>query len=587
MIQATSNNASLIEAEKIRTNYHSMPGAIFGSAVAAVLMSIVLYEVVNPFLIWSWLGAVGALTILRTALWRRFLWVNPKPDNIRQWGIYAIIVYGLSGTLWGVGNVLLYSPGNVAHQLFLLFGTIGIGLGAAYAQVSYVPTFYAFLYPALGLAALSFFRESDTIHVMLGIMALVYLGFTSRFVHDLHRSFVDSVKLRFENLALIEGLRREKLVAEEANAAKSRFLASASHDLRQPLHAMSLFVQCLEDGELPPSARATLGNVRRATDTMEELFNSLLDVSKIDAGVVLANISVVPVAPILKRVFDEFLPVAEAKGLQLRMRNALLYVKTDPVLFERILRNFVSNAVHHTLRGTVLLVCRRRNKDVRVEIWDTGPGIPEDKRQDIFREFYQLGNPERDRAKGLGLGLAIVDRLAKLLNHPILLRSQLGRGSMFAILLPRGQADECVPLAAPPDVFAMVELQGKWVVVIDDEVAVQQGMESLLQKWFCDVTVAGSWIEMQERLVQSKRVPDLIISDYRLRDGENGIKVIQAIRNEYNADIPALLVTGDTGPERLREAQASGLPLLHKPLRPAKLLTLMSSLLVDHKRGRR
>lgn len=582
MLRASSDNALLIEAEKIRTIYQSMPGAIIGNATAATLMSVVLYEVVNPLLIWAWLGSVGVLMIQRMLLWRRFFQAQPKPDDIRSWGKHAIVLYGLSGTLWGVANILLYAPDNVAHQLFLLISTIGVGLGAAYAQVSYLPAFYAFLYPALGLAALSFFRESDTIHVMLGIMTLVYLAFISRFVHNLHRSFVDSVKLRFENLALIEDLRREKLAAEEANMAKSRFLAAASHDLRQPLHAMSLFVQTLEESELPRSERATLGNVRRATDAMEELFSTLLDVSKIDAGIVLANISVVPLSPIIKRVFDEFLPVAKEKGLRLRMRNQTLYAKTDPVLLERILRNFVSNAVHHTSRGAVLLACRPRATNVSVEVWDTGPGIPEDKRKDIFGEFYQLRNPERDRAKGLGLGLAIVDRLVKLLNHPITLRSQVGRGSVFSVLLPCGRAEEYVPAEIPPLTFSRVDLQGKWVVVIDNEIAVQQGMESLLQKWLCDVTVAGSWTELQEQLVHSTRVPDLIISDYRLRNYENGIQAIMEIRSEYNSDIPALLVTGDTGPERLREAQASGVALLHKPLRPARLLTLMTSLLAEH-----
>jgi CheY-like chemotaxis protein len=337
----------------------------------------------------------------------------------------------------------------------------------------------------------------------------------------------------------------------------------------------------LEESELPRSERATLNNVRRATDAMEDLFNALLDVSKLDAGIVLANTAVVPLAPILDRVFAEYLPVAQAKGLRLRKRYLNLYVKTDPMLFERIVRNLVSNAVRYTPAGSVLLACRSCQAGVRVEVWDTGPGIPPDKHEEIFREFYQLGNPERDRSKGLGLGLAIVDRLSKLLNHPIALRTKIGRGSMFSVWLPSGNPREYVPVQTSAQSFVKVDLQGKWVVVVDDEMAVQQGMESLLRKWLCEVTVAGSWAEMQQRLADSTRVPDLIISDYRLRDNENGIQVVQAIRNEFNTDIPALLITGDTGPERLREAQASGLPLLHKPLSPARLRTLMASLLAE------
>jgi CheY-like chemotaxis protein len=231
-----------------------------------------------------------------------------------------------------------------------------------------------------------------------------------------------------------------------------------------------------------------------------------------------------------------------------------------------------------------VLGCRRAGDAVRIEVWDTGKGIPADRHDEIFHEFYQLDNPERDRRKGLGLGLAIVKRLARLLNYPVSVRSVVGKGSVFSITLPRGSRNDYVPIEAPPEAAAF-DLSHSLVLVIDDETAVQEGMATLLRKWQCDVLTAGSGAEMMSKLVTLQRLPDLIVSDYRLRGTENGIQVVEMLRNEFNVDIPALLVTGDTAPDRLREAEASGLHILHKPLNPARLRTLITHLLREHTRA--
>jgi signal transduction histidine kinase len=238
--------------------------------------------------------------------------------------------------------------------------------------------------------------------------------------------------------------------------------------------------------------------------------------------------------------------------------------------------------VRYTDRGGVVLGCRRRGNTVRIEVWDTGRGIPAERHAEIFREFYQLENPERDRRKGLGLGLAIVERLSRLLDHPVELRSTVGKGSMFAITVPLGARENYVPIESNPDTAGVFDLAGALVLVIDDEGAVQEGMAALLRKWQCEVLTAGSGKEMLQQLINVQRLPDLIVSDYRLRGGENGIEVVELLRNEFNVDIPALLVTGDTAPDRLRDAEASGLPILHKPLNPARLRTLIANLLREH-----
>jgi len=592
VVASHADHTAEIEAEKIRTHYRSMPAAFIGIAFVATITAAAIPMPANPLWLYGWLGGVYALSIARFAVWRAYHKANPPPEQARRWGRYAVIVYALSGFIWGFGNIILYPPGHVEYQLLLLFVALGAAMGALVGQVSYMPTFYWFMYPLILLSVGSFLRDPDGIHIAFSLLMLVYLAVGTRLALNLHRSYLESLYLRFQNVDLIENLQKQKAAAvsalqsaEESSRAKSRFLAAASHDLRQPLHALSLFVQSLEEAELPRSERKTLENVRRATDAMEELFNALLDVSKLDAGIVEVNRAVVPVRPILERVVGEYKPVAEAKGLRLRSRCRDVYVRTDAVLLERIVRNLVSNAICYTDAGSVLIGCRKARTGVRIDVWDTGPGIPANQRELIFHEFYQAGNPERDRRKGLGLGLAIVDRLSRLLDHPVSVRSQEGRGSVFRVDLPAGDPADYVADSPEPSSVAKADLAGRWIIVIDDELAVQQGAEAVLRKWKCEVTVAGSLAELQACFADTDRVPDLIISDYRLRGNENGIQVIRAIRQEYNIEIPAVLITGDTGPDRLREAQASGLPLLHKPLGPARLRTLLASLLTDN--GRR
>jgi CheY-like chemotaxis protein/anti-sigma regulatory factor (Ser/Thr protein kinase) len=253
-------------------------------------------------------------------------------------------------------------------------------------------------------------------------------------------------------------------------------------------------------------------------------------------------------------------------------------VRSDPTLLEEIVGNFVSNAVSYTREGRIVVGCRRARGMLRIEVWDTGPGIPRDRQEDVFRDFVQLGNPERDRRQGLGLGLSIVQRLSRLLDHPIELRSVPGRGSVFRVAVPIGIPEEA---EAPAEVEAPIlePFDGRLIVVVDDDAAVVTAMETLLAQWGCEVASADSGARILGKLATATRRPDLILCDYRLRGGENGAQVIADIRAEFNEDIAAALITGDTDPERLKEARASGLPLLHKPVKAPRLRALMARLL--------
>ncbi|WP_187435752.1 MASE1 domain-containing protein [Bradyrhizobium hipponense] len=369
---------------------------------------------------------------------------------------------------------------------------------------------------------------------------------------------------------------------ELANAAKSRFFAMASHDLRQPLHALGLFVAQLRTPLKSGERTKTIEQIDATRKEMDEMFNSLLDISRLDAGILTPKITEFPIARLLQTIETRFDRATREKGLRLRVRRSDAWVRSDAMLLERILLNLVSNAVRYTLRGGVIVGCRRRGEMLRIEVWDSGPGIPEDQKQNIFGEFFRVPAPEPNRYGGLGLGLAIVDRLRLLLNHQIDLASTVGRGSRFAILVPK--ADECATSAEPvdsprPTAFAV---EGRVVLVIADAPMVQQGTAGLLSNWGYSVLTAGSDEAALVRLAEHQQRPDLIISDYHLASGTTGIRAIEQINAALGSSIPAILISGDTAPEPLRDANDRGYSLLHKPVDPMRLRAVMHELFRDH-----
>jgi signal transduction histidine kinase/DNA-binding NarL/FixJ family response regulator len=368
---------------------------------------------------------------------------------------------------------------------------------------------------------------------------------------------------------------------ELANLAKSRFLAAASHDLRQPLHALNLFLD-QRRSETDQVERSRLdAQIDAAVAAMNELFNALLDISKLDAGVLAPSVSEFPVDHLLKRIETTFVATARENGLRLRVVSSRAWVRSDFILLERILLNLVSNAVRYTERGGVVIGCRHRNGRLRIDVCDSGIGIPENQRRNIFGEFYQLDGAEKDRHGGLGLGLAIVDRLCGLLGHPIELTSSVGRGSRFSVSVPSvpaGTAEASLDVSR-----ALVDSEhGKLVMVIDDDELVRDGTRGLLKSWGCLVVTAESEDAAMTLADHGKR-PDLIISDYHLAHGKAGFELIDRLRRACGAQIPAFLISGDTAPERLREASAGGYYLLHKPVLPITLRSVVSQLLKNQR----
>jgi signal transduction histidine kinase/CheY-like chemotaxis protein len=375
-------------------------------------------------------------------------------------------------------------------------------------------------------------------------------------------------------------LSAQKELAEAAALAKSRFLAAASHDLRQPMHALNLYLGALDRFELPDAARPVMASARECARTMDDMFRALLDISKLDASAMQANISTFAIAPLLEKIKNGFVQQAHAKGLELRVAPCSAFVASDPELLERVLANLVSNAVRYTESGKILLGCRRTATGLRVGVYDTGAGIAQDLQRAVFEEFFQVDNPERDRAQGLGLGLAIVQRLGALLHAPLALTSRLGRGSVFSIEVPRAQPAVAAPLEA---VFALRgqhgTLKDALIAVIDDEPLILDATALVLRQWGCTVLTATSGTEAIERLSLCDRAPDAIVCDHRLRGTETGVDVIAAIRMEFNSEIPAVLITGDTSPQRIQSILSTGIPVLNKPLQDHVLMDALLRLL--------
>ena len=368
-----------------------------------------------------------------------------------------------------------------------------------------------------------------------------------------------------------EALQRAKEEAERANLAKTKFLAAASHDLRQPVQSLFFFTAALA-AQVSPRGIEALRHLERGLDALKGLLDSLLDVSRLDAGQVTPSVEDFPVSDVLDEIAAAYAPVAGAKGLLWRVAPCDAVVRSDRALLSRMLRNLVENALRYTVEGAVALDCRSDGAALTVTVRDSGIGIPPDQLDRIWEEFHQVGNPERVRTQGLCLGLAIVRRLSALLGHPVEVRSMAGRGSEFRIRVPLGTA-AAMPAAALSGPVA--NGAGRFAVLVDDDAIVLMGLRAILTEWGYDVLAAGSADQALEQLAANGRRPDIVIADYRLREGRVGTEAILRVRALHGADVPGVILTGETGPECLQDAARHGFTVVHKPVTPRQLGTAL------------
>ena len=537
-----------------------------------------------------WLSLALGLSGLRTLLVWWFIYTTPRDEDLLLWDrIYLFAVF-LTGLVWGLSGFLLYPPDNYIYQVMISFVVGGISASATASLSPRLPAIWLAVSPAMGLLIVGFLMDPTEGHVPMAILLILYFLVLMNIGRSMNRQVVEALSLRFENRDLVVSL--EKTVqqldearreAERSSRAKTRFLAAASHDLRQPVHALRLFTAALSrKAEADATEREIVDKVDRSLDVIGDLLNSLLDISKLDAEIVEVNEEKIALRGYLSQIINEFEIEAEDKGLSLRLSVPDMDVTSDPSLLGQIVRNLLSNAIRYTSQGGILLAVRRRAGHARIEVWDTGVGIEEPHAQEIFQEFFQLHNAARDHQGGLGLGLSIVKRTCDLLGYQVELCSRPGLGSRFAVPVPlaleQGHLRE-----VHVDLSADADLSGIQVLLVEDDAHSAEAMALLLAKWGARSAHASNIETIDVALRHLGTVPDLILTDYRLPDDKTGSDAIERARTILEKDVPAIIVTGDTGPERLRTLREIGVQWLHKPVQPAQLRSVIRHLVAGQR----
>ena len=575
--------ATKVRREQITSLYRQLPISIGGTLIGMLVLAAAMWRVSPHVPLLGWCVFVSANQGWRALLHARFFRADVPDATIDRWALYWATGAGISGLLWGSTAFLFLSSTEPHYQVVLTVLVFGVTTGAVPLIASDRWSFYAFVVPALLPYVLRNAFEDDVSSGLLMVIEFVVMLAIISFGRNYNRLLTRSLQDRFQNEALAERLQQQNLelaaareTAEAASRSKTQFFAAASHDLRQPLHALGLFASALNDRAHDPGVTRLVASVKASVSALDSLFNELLDISKIDAGVIEPNLEYFRASSVLDRLRSDFEPEASEKGLRLSVRPCTAYLHGDPVLLERILRNLLSNALRYTERGGVLLGCRRRGERIVFEVWDSGTGIPGDQQRRVFEEFYQIGNPERSNKRGLGLGLSIVKRLSDLLGYKIELASRSGRGTVFRFSIALGMPPEPAPCARPAEP-PRDNIAGGVIVVIDDDASIVDGMTWLLSDWGAEVITSATGTDVIEKVYAAGRLPDMIIADYRLAGGRTGAHVIDELRRELDPEIPAILLTGSTTPECVEEASRFGCSLLLKPADPDMLCTLIAS----------
>jgi two-component system, sensor histidine kinase len=395
------------------------------------------------------------------------------------------------------------------------------------------------------------------------------------------RNRTQQLKQALQSLEKTNGsLSQAKQQAEAASSLKSSVLISVTHDLLQPLNAARLTLSALDEMIASPKGLLLTEQIDRSLATLEDLLRTLLDISKLDAGVLKPEVRPVSISTLFEPLRQEFTPVAAKRHLVLRIEPSTETVLSDPMMLRRILQNLLANALRYTQRGSVLMGCRLKGADLSIEVHDTGPGIPEAQREAIFMEF-QRGETSIGADAGIGLGLSIVRRFATALGHEIHLKSRLGRGSMFGVTVPRTSAPEEAASSREPALPETVygSMEAARILLIENDLSSAEGLASLLEKWGCDVAIATSAAEALDSIKALDEVPDVIIADLHLDNGETGIEAVEEIRNAIKTNVPAIIVTADYSAKAASDAASFGHELLKKPIKPAEMRSLLSFLL--------
>ena len=574
----------------VQSTFDYAPTAMAGYAAGVGVVAALFWGLAPWAVMMPWLLAFVLMVLIRLLVLRAFRRAAPsRIEDWQRWLLRSNIGTLAAAAFWGATGWVfyVYSGGLQQTGLIIIIYTFCV---VAIPVLSIQPRLYL-AFGALSLLPLvvRIVLVGDRFHYQLASELVLIITLTTLLANTYRQTLQRAIELKVKADGLSAELRIETLAAdaarqqaEVANRAKTQFFTAASHDLRQPLHAMGLFAEALRQRVHEPEVAQLVNSINESVDALEGLFSELLDITRIDSGGIEVHAQHFVVGDIFRKLRLHFEPAAFEKGLALRLRGDKRVLFGDPLLVERILRNLVSNAIRYTNDGSVLVSCRQRGGKLLLQVWDTGVGIREQERGRIFEEFYQVPNsvavsPEQRR--GLGLGLAIVKRLAGLMDAPLAVRSRPGHGTVFSLELPPGQVPRADATLVPGKGPIRLTLEGRLIVIVEDEPAVRAGLEVLLRGWgaeimsFDSVSESARWAaSAAPELVK----PDLLIVDYRLEEGKNGVDAIKGLRARFGAAVPAILVTGSTMTGHDKEAQLHDFHLLIKPVVPNKLRAMIA-----------
>lgn len=562
--------AQATDLARVETIARQRPAALAWSLGLMAWAVFVLWGHAPASQLLTWWGANAVFALWRLVTWRGAAREAP-PADARGWLNASARANILAGLIWGVGALAFLD--NADTGIFVLFMLVLTALtcGAAISLAAWLPSVIAFCLPVIGLVAVKVLML-DLLHgPLIAASCLVYFAFVVTVARNYANVVSDAIVLRLENEALLAEAERQNATVARVSRERSRFFAAVSHDLRQPLYAMGLLLDSLGKRLEAPAQRKLHTDIKRSHHALDDLFSSLLDVAELDSAEIPIRPTDFRIDELAATVAAEFEPGIMTKGLRLELDLEPVWVHTDRLLLSRILRNLLSNAVKFTAEGAIFLGVTRSTDDaIELIVRDAGRGIAAEHQARIFDEHFQIGNPERDRTKGLGLGLFVVRRLCETLSLDLSLDSAAGQGSTFTLRLPA--APDQTPAGVGTRAFG-----GLHVLFIDDEPDIRRGMRILLEDHDCRVTAGESADAALAGLPADARPVDIVLSDYRLRDGHDGIEAIARVRAALDPELPAMLITGDTDPAIGARAADADLILLHKPVAPDSLLKAIAN----------
>lgn len=568
--------------EKIRA--HSIwyiaqcaPKYLAGMLLLPLLTFFVVLEHVPLWLSGSWVIASYLLALLRYLM---IVKIKPLPLeelDITYWGRMLTLTSFASGCLWGLAVVLFFVPDSLGVQLYMYLTVFAMTSMTMILYAYWISAYYAFALPSLAGVFTSLVMEGSAEYYAFAAITVLFATLVIQVARSQRLLANESLELRFRQGELMEELKMQKEAAESANLSKSKFLAAASHDLRQPLHSIGLFTAALGNRSIDAEERALIENIDSAVVSLDSLLNSLLDISKLDAGVISPKLEHISLSSTVQNLATEYEPQARAKGLSWTLHGSDAVARSDPGLLDTILRNLISNAIRYTDTGSITIAFHQDSDGVTIEITDSGIGIPASRQSDIFQEFFQLSNPGRDSAKGVGLGLAIVDRLARLLEIGVTLQSKPGEGTAFTLRVPGGRPEKISPSAELKSTGPH-DGTGTFVLVIDNNPEILSGMKALLKSWHYRVVCAVNETRALRALSLAGQNPDIVIADYQLDRGQTGVQVLKSLTAQLETPFDAIILTGDTSQQCMLDAYRNRYKVLHKPVPPGKLRAMLIGL---------